>query len=39
MGQIAVPYGGAPLKPFTRYTAALTAVDNAGETAAAAPDV
>lgn len=35
-GQIAVPYGGAPLKPFTRYTAALTAVDNAGETAAAA---
>ena len=28
--------GGAPLKPFTRYTAALTAVDNAGETAAAA---
>ncbi len=31
--QIAVPYGGAPLVPFTRYTAKLTAVDDAGEEA------
>ena len=31
--QIAVPYGGAPLEPFTRYTAKLTAVDDAGEEA------
>ena len=34
-GQIAVPYGGAPLEPFTVYTAALTAEDDAGETARA----
>ncbi len=34
-GQIAVPYGGAPLEPFTAYTAALTAEDDAGETARA----
>ena len=31
-GQIAVPYGGAPLEPFTVYNAALTAEDDAGET-------
>ena len=34
-GQIAVPYGGAPLEPFPVYTAALTAEDDAGETARA----
>ena len=34
-GQIAVPYGGAPLEPFTVYNAALTAEDDAGETARA----
>lgn len=34
-GQIAIPYGGAPLKPFTVYTARLTAEDDAGETARA----
>ena len=34
-GQIAVPYGGAPLEPFTVYTAALTAEGDAGETARA----
>ena len=34
-GQIAVPYGGAPLEPFTVYTAAVTAEDDAGETARA----
>ena len=34
-GQIAVPYGGPALKPFTVYTAGLTAEDDAGETAEA----
>lgn len=34
-GQIAVPYGGAPLEPFTVYTAALEAEDDAGERAQA----
>lgn len=33
--QIAIPYGGPALKPFTRYRAELTAVDDAGETARA----
>lgn len=33
--QLAQPYGGAALKPFTAYTAELTAVDDAGEKAAA----
>ncbi len=28
--QIGIPYGGAPLKPFTRYTAELTAEDEGG---------
>ena len=31
--QVAIPYGGPALKPFTRYRAELTAVDDAGETA------
>ena len=31
-GQIAIPYGGPALKPFTTYTASLTAEDDAGET-------
>ncbi len=31
--QIAVPYGGPALKPFTSYTVELTAEDDAGETA------
>lgn len=34
-GQIAIPYGGPALKPFTVYTARLTAEDGAGETAQA----
>ena len=34
-GQIAVPYGGPALKPFTVYTASITAEDDAGETAQA----
>ena len=34
-GQIAIPYGGPALKPFTAYTAAVTAEDDAGETAEA----
>ena len=33
--QVAIPYGGPALKPFTRYRAELTAVDDAGETARA----
>lgn len=33
--QIAVPYAGAPLSPFTVYTAHLTAEDDAGERAEA----
>ncbi|WP_294548151.1 alpha-L-rhamnosidase [uncultured Pseudoflavonifractor sp.] len=33
--QAAIPYGGPALKPFTRYRAELTAVDDAGETARA----
>ena len=32
-GQIAIPYGGPALAPFTIYTADLTVEDNAGETA------
>ena len=34
-GQIDVPYAGEPLRPFTRYTAELSAEDDAGETASA----
>lgn len=34
-GQIAVPYGGPALKPFTACTAHLTVEDDAGETAQA----
>lgn len=34
-GQIAIPYGGPALKPFTAYTARLTAEDGAGESAQA----
>lgn len=34
--QIGIPYEGTPLKPFTRYTAALEVEDDAGETARAA---
>ena len=34
-GQIAIAYGGPALKPFTAYTACLTAEDGAGETAQA----
>lgn len=34
-GQIAIPYGGTALKPFTAYTASITAEDDAGETAQA----
>ncbi|MGX8699347.1 MAG: alpha-L-rhamnosidase, partial [bacterium] len=34
-GQIAIPYEGAPLRPFTRYTALLEAEDDAGERATA----
>ena len=34
-GQIAVPYGGPALEPFTTYTASIEAEDNAGETAQA----
>ncbi|MCH5159015.1 MAG: family 78 glycoside hydrolase catalytic domain [Clostridiales bacterium] len=30
--QILVPYGGAPLKPFTSYTVTVTATDSFGET-------
>ncbi len=33
--QVGIPYGGPPLKPFTRYEAELTATDDAGETARA----
>ena len=33
--QIGIPYGGAAIKPFTRYRAELTAVDDAGEEARA----
>lgn len=29
--QILIPYGGAPLKPFTKYTVSVTATDNFGE--------
>ena len=32
-GQIAIPYDGPALKPFTAYTASLVAEDDAGETA------
>lgn len=31
--QIAVPYGGAPLAPFTTYTVTVRATDSRGETA------
>ena len=31
--QIAIPYGGPALSPFTTYTARLTATDSNGETA------
>ena len=34
-GQIAVPYGGPALKPFTTYAATVTAEDDAGERAEA----
>ena len=34
-GQIDVPYAGEALRPFTRYTAELSAEDDAGETASA----
>ena len=34
-GQIDVPYAGEALRPFTRYTAELSAQDDAGETASA----
>lgn len=33
--QIAIPYEGPDLKPFTKYTATVTATDNQGETAEA----
>ena len=33
--QTAIPYRGTPLKPFTDYTAAVTAEDNFGESATA----
>ena len=33
--QTAIPYAGGPLAPFTAYTAAVTATDDSGETAAA----
>ncbi len=33
--QTGVAYGGAPLKPFTRYDATITATDNTGEKASA----
>ena len=35
IGQIAVPYVGAPLLPFTVYDAKLSVTDSAGETATA----
>ena len=34
--QIAIPYAGPALKPFTGYDAALTVIDTAGEQAEAA---
>ena len=34
-GQIAIPYAGAALKPFTRYEATVEITDDAGETAKA----
>ncbi|HHV09341.1 MAG TPA: family 78 glycoside hydrolase catalytic domain [Clostridiales bacterium] len=33
--QIAIPYEGAPLQPFTAYTAKVTATDTAGDSARA----
>lgn len=33
--QIAIPYGGVDLKPFTRYEATVEITDDAGETAKA----
>ena len=29
-GQVLIPYGGAPLKPFTNYTVKISACDNRG---------
>lgn len=30
--QVLIPYAGAPLKPFTKYTVTVKATDNYGET-------
>lgn len=35
LGQINIPYDGAPLRPFTSYRAELSVEDDAGETATA----
>ncbi|MFR2488769.1 MAG: alpha-L-rhamnosidase, partial [Hungatella sp.] len=36
--QVAVPYGGPELEPFTRYTVTVHVTDDAGETAEARMD-